>query len=66
MYTIETAPTMLHLSMSNFENCLFLQQGGSCMVVPSVSAEDAAKLFPKHEVKKVPSGKGYLRITPQP
>ncbi len=45
---------------------LFFQSGGDCMVLPSVSKEDATKLFPKHEVKAVPSGKGYIRVTPQP
>ncbi len=44
----------------------FFQSGGDCMVLPSVSKEDATKLFPKHEVKAVPSGKGYIRVTPQP
>jgi len=42
------------------------QNGGSCMVLPTVSKEDAAKMFPSHEVKAVPSGKEYLRVTPQP
>lgn len=37
------------------------------MILPSVSNEDAQKIFPKgFEVKQVPSGKPYLRITPQP
>ena len=36
------------------------------MVLPTVSKEDAAQLFPKHVVKDVPSGKSYIRITPQP
>eukprot|EP00112_Aurelia_sp_Birch-Aquarium-sp1_P024993 Seg811.4 transcript_id=Seg811.4/GoldUCD/mRNA.D3Y31 product=Peroxiredoxin-6 protein_id=Seg811.4/GoldUCD/D3Y31 len=42
------------------------QNGGSCMVVPSISKEDAKKMFPAHEVKSVPSGKEYIRVTPQP
>ncbi|CAG2227509.1 PRDX6 [Mytilus edulis] len=42
------------------------KQGGECMVVPSVTPEEAAKLFPKHRVQDVPSGKSYLRFTPQP
>ena len=43
------------------------RQGGSCMVVPSVKQEDAAGLFPKGvTVHEVPSGKVYLRTTPQP
>ncbi|KAK6194450.1 hypothetical protein SNE40_000083 [Patella caerulea] len=41
--------------------------GQKCMVVPSVSKEDAAQLFPKGvETVEVPSGKGYLRFTPAP
>lgn len=43
------------------------KNGGSCMVVPSVKQEDVAGLFPKGvQVHKVPSGKVYLRTTPQP
>ena len=43
------------------------RQGGSCMVVPSVKQEDVAGLFPKGvTVHDVPSGKVYLRTTPQP
>jgi len=43
------------------------KQGGSCMVVPSVKQEDVAGLFPKGvKVHNVPSGKVYLRTTPQP
>ena len=38
------------------------QDGQDCIVVPAVSDEDAAKLFPKG-VRKV---KPYLRYTPQP
>ncbi|CAM9799659.1 unnamed protein product [Hapterophycus canaliculatus] len=34
------------------------------MVLPTVSAEDAAVKFPEHETMEVPSGKGYLRVTP--
>ncbi|XP_002733706.1 peroxiredoxin-6-like [Saccoglossus kowalevskii] len=41
--------------------------GEKCMVVPTVKPEDVAKLFPKGvEIKPVPSGKQYLRMTPQP
>ena len=37
------------------------------MVVPSVKPEEVASLFPKGvEVRKVPSGKEYLRFTPDP
>lgn len=43
------------------------KQGGSCMVVPGVKQEDAAGLFPKGvTVHSVPSGKVYIRTTPQP
>jgi alkyl hydroperoxide reductase subunit AhpC len=38
------------------------QNGQDCIVVPAVSDDDAAKLFPKG-VKKI---KPYLRYTPQP
>lgn len=38
--------------------------GDRCMVIPTLSTDEAAKLFPNHEVKSVPSGKGYLRFTP--
>jgi len=43
------------------------QKGGKCMVLPTVKAEDVPKLFPQGiETIEVPSGKSYLRITPQP
>ena len=42
------------------------EQGGECMVLPTVSKDDAKRLFPNHKTKEVPSGKGYIRITPQP
>ena len=42
------------------------QNGGQCMVLPTVTPEDAAKLFPEHKVASVPSGKPYIRVTPQP
>lgn len=38
--------------------------GDKAMVVPSLSAEDAKKLFPNLEQVEVPSGKPYLRLTP--
>ncbi|CAM6097907.1 unnamed protein product [Calypogeia fissa] len=41
--------------------------GDKCMVVPSLSNEQAAAKFPKgFEQVEVPSGKGYIRLTPQP
>ena len=43
------------------------KHGEPCMVVSSVKAEDLAATFPKGvEVKAVPSGKAYIRVTPQP
>lgn len=36
------------------------------MVLPNVSEEDAKQLFPLHRTVEVPSGKGYIRVTPQP
>ncbi|XP_041368640.1 peroxiredoxin-6-like [Gigantopelta aegis] len=41
--------------------------GCKCMVVPSLSNDEAKKLFPKgFEETKVPSQKSYLRFTPHP
>merc|ERR1711884_349019 len=43
------------------------QSGGSCMVVPSVKPDEVAGLFPKGvTIHDVPSGKQYIRTTPQP
>jgi len=42
------------------------QNGEECMVPYYISDEDAAKIFPQHVVKEVPSGEKYMRITPQP
>merc|ERR1712215_307900 len=42
------------------------KQGGSCMVVPNISKEQAKQMFPQHKVHQVPSGKEYLRTIPQP
>jgi len=42
------------------------QNGDKCMVVPSLSNDEALKLFPQMEKRVVPSGKEYLRFTPQP
>jgi len=39
-------------------------KGDRCMVVPSLSNDDAMKLFPKMQKQEVPSGKNYLRFTP--
>jgi len=41
--------------------------GSKCMIVPSISNEEAKTKFPKGWVTtEVPSGKQYLRLTPQP
>merc|ERR1712086_766397 len=41
--------------------------GDKCMVVPSLSNDDAKAAFPKgFEIKEVPSGKEYIRLTPDP
>lgn len=36
------------------------------MILPTVSKEDADKMFPGYRVENVPSGKQYIRITSQP
>lgn len=41
--------------------------GEDCMVLPNISPEEAAQLFPKgYHTKDLPSGKTYMRFTPQP
>ncbi|XP_078264188.1 peroxiredoxin-6 [Rhinoraja longicauda] len=41
--------------------------GGDCMVLPNISTEEAAQLFPKnYSPGKLPSKKNYMRFTPQP
>merc|ERR1712079_109575 len=42
------------------------KDGDKCMVIPSVKPDEAKILFPEHKVTQVPSGKEYLRLTPQP
>ena len=43
------------------------QCGDSVVVVPTIPDEEAKKLFPKGVfTKDLPSGKKYLRYTPQP
>ncbi|OQS05227.1 thioredoxin [Thraustotheca clavata] len=42
-------------------------KGEKACIVPTVSNEDAAHKFPKgYEIEELPSGKGYLRFTPDP
>lgn len=43
------------------------KSGGECMVLPTLTDEEANELFPKgFFVINLPSGKPYLRFTPQP
>eukprot|EP00040_Diaphanoeca_grandis_P001764 m.19474 g.19474 ORF g.19474 m.19474 type:complete len:223 (-) comp12474_c0_seq1:177-845(-) len=43
------------------------KSGDECMVLPSIKQEDVEGLFPKgHRIAKVPSGKSYMRFTPDP
>lgn len=37
------------------------QSGGDCMILPTVSKDDAEKLFPGFKSMEVPSGKPYIR-----
>jgi 1-Cys peroxiredoxin 6 len=47
--------------------CPLFQSGGECMVLPTLKEEEAKELFPKGFFFFIfPSGKPYLRITPQP
>ena len=58
-------PFAFILSLSN--DFIFPQSGGKCMVLPTVKPDEIGKLFPKGvEVKEMPSGKQYMRFTPQP
>ena len=42
-------------------------KGGECMVLPSIKDSETGALFPKGvRVAEVPSGKSYLRFTPDP
>jgi len=40
--------------------------GDKCMVLPNIPAAEAKDIFPEHETVHLPSGKTYLRLTPQP
>lgn len=43
------------------------ESGGDCMVIPSVSNEQAKGLFPKgFKTAELPSKKTYIRVTPDP
>lgn len=59
------ATCMQACQLSQFSSAL--QPGDSVMVVPTLPDEEAKKLFPKGVfTKDLPSGKKYLRYTPQP
>lgn len=36
------------------------------MILPTVTKDEAAKIFPDYKVVEVPSGKEYMRIASQP
>jgi len=40
--------------------------GEKCMVLPNIPPAEAKTIFPEHETVDLPSGKAYLRLTPQP
>jgi len=43
------------------------KNGDNCMVIPQVKPDEIPKLFPKGvKICDVPSGRKYIRITPQP
>ncbi|CAL1526512.1 unnamed protein product [Lymnaea stagnalis] len=42
------------------------KSGDKCMVLPSIPKDEAKQLFPDLELHGLPSGKEYLRFTPQP
>jgi len=42
------------------------KSGEDCIVVPALSDEEANQLFSKVDKVNLPSGKGYLRYTPDP
>lgn len=42
------------------------KKGDKCMVLPTIEAGEAKKLFPEMVLVSVPSKKAYLRFTPQP
>eukprot|EP00897_Mesotaenium_endlicherianum_P009083 jgi/Mesen1/8202/ME000442S07480 len=43
------------------------KHGDKCMVIPTLSNEEATAKFPAgFETAQVPSGKSYIRLTPQP
>lgn len=43
------------------------QAGGNCCILPELSERDIKEKFPKgHETRELPSGKAYLKITPDP
>ena len=49
-----------------FSMYCFVQIPGrsECMVLPSLTKDEATELFPDHKVTAVPSGKEYIRTIP--
>lgn len=55
------------ITMLDDDILLFLiQPGDSVMIQPTVPDEEVATLFPQITIVALPSGKGYMRKTPQP
>lgn len=42
------------------------KKGGDCMILPTLKPEEVKEKFPGFSSVMVPSGKNYIRITPQP
>lgn len=40
--------------------------GSACMVLPSLGQDEVQRMFPQTKSLELPSGKAYLRLTPQP
>lgn len=55
------------IKISNFNYFTVIQAGDDCMIVPTVTTEEAKELFPDgYRTIAVPSGKEYIRLTKQP
>ena len=62
----EARANLLPYGMALSLFCVFLQPGDCVMVPPGLSEKEAASLFPAGVyTKDLPSGKKYLRYTPQ-
>lgn len=42
------------------------KDGDECMVLPSIKNDEAQKMFPGMKIMPMPSGKEYMRFTPNP